>query len=239
MLKNLSVYISAYLDNEEDYYKLLTLIPDFIKVNIINDNPNFQIKGIKNNDHNIGKFQTIINEVKNDNKKFMISIDPDDILLNNIDWKKLLIVDKTVTKFQKVDLIVNSYFIKKGGTSNFKFIKRPKYIFNPCTIYNLENLNINSCLLPKDFYINYMEDLCLALISLHGSWNIKYINTPFYKYVFHSGISTLSKSNFSLDLENSSIINDIFSLKIKSLSLLNFKIMRVNRMKRLYKKYGK
>lgn len=238
MLKNLSVYISVYLKNESDYYKLVSLVPDFIDANIINDNPLFKIEGIKNNATNKGKFQTIITEIKGDSKNFLIILDPDDILRENIHWDKLIYIDKIINKYDKSDIIINSYYIKKGSKKDFKFIKSPKFIFNPCTIYNIKKIQNNSNIIEEPLYINYMDDLCLSLIALHESWSTSKIYIPFYKYQYLDGISSMPKKKYKEDINNSMKIYELFPIKITNIHLFYIKLMRIDRLKRLQKKYG-
>lgn len=239
MFKNISVYISAYLEKAEEYAALLSLIPENIEINIINDNPKFDIPTIKNNKYNKGKFQTIISALAIDEKKFAIVIDPDDILLGNLEWEKLFQIDKEIETNLNSDIIINSYFIRKNENKKFKYIKTPKFIFNPCTLYNIKKIQENSRILEEEFYINYMEDLCLLLLALHKTWKISYIDIPFYKYNYINGISTKSIKKFRQDLINAVKIEKRYPLKLRNITLCYIKLMRVNRLQRLYKKYGK
>lgn len=239
MLKNISIYISAYLEKEQDYILLHSLIPKNIEATLINDNPNFKIKNFKNNEENFGKFYSIMRQIKHDEKKFMIIIDPDDILLNNINWETLFELDINLHNIGDPGIIINSYYIRKSEHSKFRFVKNPRNIFNPCTIYNLKNLKKHVNDFNNRNYINYMDDLCFALISIHNNWTIQKIDFPFYKYSYISGMSTMDKSLYSLDLKNASYIEKKFNLKVNSLITFYIWFLRIIRLRRLKNKYGK
>ncbi len=239
MLKNISIHISAYLDSKEELETLLNLLPENLGIKVTNDNPKYIVGNIDNNDENIGKFQTIINSIKSEDKKYIIILDPDDILLNNIEWSKLEEIDNSLDNKEIKDLIINSYYLRKKMDKEFKLIKKPRHIFNPCTIYNTKNINENIKLKDKK-YINYMDDLALASLSINDWSNVSYLGKPFYKYTYSIGISFADKGKYKTDLKNSlEIIKEREPfLKIKDYKSLCFYTTRIYRLKKLCKKYN-
>lgn len=230
-MKTLTVIVPTYLENKKNYNKIYNSI-SFHKnfdIKLINDNAFLKIEGFENNEENLGKFWTCFNYVKSECKtKYFLTIDPDDILNNDIDWNELSILTEKLSEID-ADFIVNSFYFKNFKTNKIKFKKTPSHIFNPNSIYNTKNVKNNDL---KKIYLNYFEDLSLFLLSI-GDGKIAKVNNPFYTYTYGSGLSSKSKDNFKLDILNA--YNIMMNNKFKINSLLKFKIYitRILRLKKL------
>lgn len=232
-MKNLLIIISAYLNERDDYYKMMELIvyKENYELIIINDNPNFEIKGIVNNEKNKSKFTTILENIniKNDFSHF-ITIDPDDILNNAINWASLNDMSKYISSKDRNTFFINSYW--KTHNNKTKYIHKPNHIFNPNSIYPVylikENISYNN-------YINYMEDLALLLVTTNKNTKFSRISFPFYNYTYGIGLSSERKNRFENDLKQVKLILKSNPFRVNSIIKMFIYITRIFKLKLITK----
>ncbi len=232
-MNGLLVIISAYLDNADDYIRLLLFVKKskHYDLVLINDNDKYQIDGFINNKKNQGKYFNVLSHAKLFDSKYFLTLDPDDILKNNIDWNKLEDLSKKIDNYNTA-LLINSFFFQYKDKIKFK--KTPRHIFNPNTIYKTEifkNINIEYA------YINYMEDLAIVLQTLSVEKTISRINIPFYTYHYGEGISSdKEKTKYSNDIRETLKILESSGFKINNTISFYIFITRILRLKRISKK---
>lgn len=235
-MKKLLVIISVYLDTESLYDDVFSKIvySDKYDILLINDNPKIKPKNYTNNKINIGKFLNALKIQKNSlNNNFFLTIDPDDILKDGINWDLLEKLAISLLGKDENTLFINSYFSINGQQIS-KRKNKPKHIFNPNTIYPI-NKKLN--LKDYDYYINYLEDLCLLLTVTNKSTKFKYINIPFYTYYYDDGISTRDKIEFVDDINNAYKIFKKNKFKINSIKRFYIFFTRIIRLKWLHYSY--
>ncbi|BDU67791.1 MAG: hypothetical protein TYPL_4440 [Candidatus Tyloplasma litorale] len=239
---NLTIFIPTFL-NKENMINLIKTLPKKSNVFIvlINDNVDFKIENnyenieILNNLFNKGKFWSIYDAFDKIRSKYFLVIDPDDILLKNIDWQ---LIEKLNSQLilNDEDLIINSFYEKKNS-KKYKLIKSKRiyFVFNPNSILKSELFFKNKKLISSldKIPFNYMSDL--SLIFLLKPKNNGYLNFPFYKYTYGIGISSSNRNNrLKYISEPFKIYKKTNFKKLNSKSILKnwcFKITRVNKMR--------
>lgn len=221
-MKKITVYISVYT-SIKDLELLLKYINSTnlynCKLIVFNDNPSQLQKFEFNNPNysyytsniNLGKFWRIINSI-NDNiidTEFFITIDPDDLLLESINFE---ILQKLINAFDYIksrDFFINSYFLKDSNKIKKKNIFNTSVFLTPNLIYNANNIRKEVKHLGLNFEghkLSYYEDKLLNLLTSNEQ-NYKYLNFPFYTYNKYLGM-TKDKSNYKDEIEQAQNILD-------------------------------
>lgn len=201
--KELTVLVTVY-DDDETIIKILNhdclMNNKYFDTLIINDGYKTRIEHEKliNLDINKGKFWAVVESCTEEfiHSKYFLIIDPDDLFLNSINWKKLEKLSNQISKLDKeYDYFINTYtyydhLLKKKGK---KFLHTFIKVFMNCnTIYSTQNIKSNAELLDLKFLGNkqtYFEDKLLLSLTM-GEGRNKKIKIPFYKYNKNYGITS-------------------------------------------------
>lgn len=240
MENNLTVVIPFYLENEHAK-KLIKLVkkkmgkyPNLLLINDKYDTSKYfdEILTIKNNEQNYGKFWSIfksLGEIKTD---YFLTIDPDDIFLNNIKWKNIFRLEKDIsTKPDHFDIGINTYTIIKEGKKRKILSENCLTYFNPNTIYNRKNILENSKFIGINFSgkkLSYFEDVLLLILS-YSNGKIEYFDWDFYTYLKDNGM-TNNPEDYVNEIIEAKILIDMICAKIdiKSRLIIEKRISRVN-----------
>lgn len=177
---------------------------------------------------NMGKFWSVNEVLKIINNDFFLTIDPDDILSNNIKDNNLNRLAKKINKTRKVfDYAINSYAIKGPNSKMWKKINSSKVLvyFNPCLIYSRKNIIYNletENIRFKGERLTFFDDLLWIFLSYGMGRNKKY-HCRFYYYLQYIGITSNRKNVYKEILQ----AKDIYDNFIKN----NYYILNDKRMK--------
>lgn len=217
-------------DNNHNYN--VVIINDGKKSNIVDDM-------VLHNSKNLGKFWTISELIKNEVIKtdYFLTIDPDDLLLGDINFKKLnQLAIKINNATNDFDYGVNKYKVfdhitKKKQNKFFHF--KMKVFFTPNLIYSTANIKKALIKYKLDFEgkaLSYFEDRLLLLLS-YNKGNKKNFSHSFYLYNKNMGM-TSNIANYKHEVNYAKSIMDtiinskpriVFNRKIKK-----YNINRVN-----------
>lgn len=183
------------------------------------------------NTKNLGKFNSIINHVKNNNvkTKYFKSVDPDDYL--SIDnFLKLKLPDDPALVI--VPFIKNDTINRLWGTQINQFIDQSEWCYissnngivesddklvfktfgNPLVIYPTDIIRKSSSIIDIDWSLNLAEDCILSLLAFESK-NVIYLSDsiPFYVHGYRFGYTNNAnyERNFMEFLKVSRIIFDL------------------------------
>lgn len=224
MKNNLTVIIPLYCDQyeaREIFYIIskwniksynLIFIDDCYSENLITSDK----FNIYRSPENMGKFWSVnffISEVKTD---YFLTIDPDDVIRNNINSKKLFSLGKKISNLRRIfDLGINNYALKDGKAKWKKINSKNLLVyFNPCLIFNKNNvvhsLKINNFIFTGD-KLTYFDDLLWSFFSFNSGRKINF-KYRFYKYTKNIGI-TSDRAKVRDEIYQAKKIYDIFIKK--------------------------
>lgn len=238
----LTIVVTIFLDLEKSLEIVKKISSkatnQLFNILVINDNPKIQLNSdninVLNSKVNYGKFWTIINAIKTDYLKsdYFLTIDPDDLLLDSIDFTKLNRLA------MKIDLLQESF---DYGVNSYKYIdhllgeklvkKNPmniKVTFTPNLIYNTSNI-IEYLKLTKiefnDKKLTYFEDRLLLFLS-YNEGKSKNFYKSFYTYNKNFGITKERQKYFDEIIDAKNLMNIILHSNVKIEK--NYKMMKYN-----------
>lgn len=239
MENNLTVIIPFYLENKKAK-KLIKIVKrkfgNYSNLILVNDkfeNIEYSDGKLKiiNNKKNMGKFWAIISLLENVGTDYFLTIDPDDIFLRGIKWKRLIDLSNSISKKgESFDFGINTYTIIKNNKK--KIINSDKIItyFNPNTIYNKNNIIKYKKIIGIEFEnkkITYFEDVLLLLLS-YSKGNKTLFNDNFYTYVKDYGVTNNPEDYIEEIIEAKKQMDKILSkIKIKSSNIKEKRMKKV------------
>lgn len=242
MENNLTVIIPFHLENKRAK-KLIKLVKKkmakYPNLLLINDKYNAEkyfdeILTIKNNEQNCGKFWSILKSLEEIKTDYFLTIDPDDIFLNNIKWKNIFELEKGISEKRcHFDIGINTYTIIKEGKKKRILSNNCLTYFNPNTIYNRKNIIENSKLIGINFdgeKLSYFEDVLLLILS-YSNGKIEYFDWDFYTYLKDNGMTKIPEDYISEIIQAKLLIDKICSkIDIKSRLIMDKRISKVNKL---------
>lgn len=245
-MKRLTVIIPMYMDKNEcvDLINMTSKYrDDSLDIFYINDLKfDFILEGedVFNNDINMGKFWSITNVINKIRTHFFLTIDPDDIHMNNIDWENLLQLAKFLSDNIEFtfDYAINDYTIVKKFFKQKTKSKKNKVYFNPNLIYNTKNVSSSFLKTGINFdgkKITYFEDVLLLLLS-NVNGDKANLSKHFYTYVKNYGV-TSDWTKFSDEIIEAKKVMDLI-LEENKCNLYDKNILS-KRISRVNKKYNK